>query len=93
MAAKWDEIRPDVLRVMIEESSLPSGVTCFACGTEDATVRCLYCGPQHFFCERCAVELHTHALYHLCPKLWKVRDGSVINQPTLSLVSLRTQFV
>lgn len=92
-AAKWDEIRPDALRVMIEESSLPSGVTCFACGTEDTTVRCLYCGPQHFFCERCATELHTHALYHHCPELWKVRDDRVISQPHLSLVTLCTQFV
>lgn len=88
-AAKWDEIRADALSVMIEESSLPSGVTCFACGTEDATVRCLYCGPQHFFCEHCAVQLHTHALYHHCPEVWKVRD--IYSEPSLSFVTIRTQ--
>ena len=71
-AAKWDELHQTALTVMIAESSLPSGVKCFVCGTEDAVVRCLCCGPQHFFCERCAVELHTHALYHHCPELWKV---------------------
>ena len=71
-AAKWDEIHQNALTVMIEESSLPSGIKCFVCGTEDAIVRCLYCGPQHFFCETCAVELHSQALYHHCPEIWKV---------------------
>ena len=71
-AAKWDEIHQTALRVMIEESSLPSGIRCFVCGIKTAVVRCLHCGPQHFFCEKCAMDLHTHALYHHCPELWQV---------------------
>ena len=71
-AAKWDEIHRTALTVMIEESSLPSDVRCFVCGIESATVRCLHCGPQHFYCEKCGTDLHSHALYHHCPELWKV---------------------
>ena len=69
---KWDKIHQAALTVMIEESSLPAEMKCFVCGVESVLVRCLQCGPQHFFCEKCATELHTHALYHHCPELWKV---------------------
>lgn len=71
-AIKWDEIHQTALTVMIEESSLPSHINCFVCGIESVIVRCLQCGPQHFFCEKCATDFHTYALFHHCPELWKV---------------------
>ena len=71
-AAKWDEIHQITLTVMIEDSSQPLDIRCFVCGIESTTVRCLHCGPQHFFCEKCGTDLHSHALYHHFPELWKV---------------------
>ena len=81
-----DEIHQTALRVMIEESSLPSGIRCFVCDIKTAVVWCLHCGPQHFFCEKCAMDLHTHALYHHCPELWKVSQVVILHYTELNIM-------
>lgn len=71
-ADKWEKLRCIVTRTVVEKQCLPPGVPCYICGKDDIAVRCAECGPFHFYCERCATELHVKCFYHHCPEIWKV---------------------
>ena len=61
-----------VTRTVVEKQCLPPGVPCYICGKDYIAVRCAECGSFHFYCERCATELHVKCFYHHCPEVWKV---------------------
>ena len=71
MAEKWNCIRSNVTKVLIEGFGLLVGVYCNNCG-ESANIKCVQCGPLSFYCQMCAVEAHKSSLYHHLPKIWKV---------------------
>ena len=48
--AGWNQIRQDLLKVVIETSCIPLAQLCFLYTTE-ATYRCLSCSPSDFFCQ------------------------------------------
>ena len=71
-AEKWKELLSASVDAIIEDQCLPRGVACYICETQYIAVRCIECGPLHYYCEQCATTLHKHGFYHHCPEIWKV---------------------
>ena len=69
---KWSTLRDRLLNTEIECSILPSETICVWCHENGAVARCIYCGPQVYFCLDCAKRLHGNInTYHVL-ELWKV---------------------
>ena len=71
LADNWAEVRDQMLHAAVE-CGIPSPLsTCILC-KEPATVTCLECGPQSFFCVECTEAVHsTQNIFHI-PQLLKV---------------------
>ena len=75
MIQSWKRIRPDLQRVAIESEALPKNQYCMKCNTEQASCRCLQCGPRVFFCVNCFEGahsmtniFHTSEIFEVCIK-------------------------
>ena len=68
----WKKIRPDLLRVAIETEALPENQHCVLCITEEASWRCLQCGPRVFFCVKCFEEAHSVTNIFHTGEIWEV---------------------
>ena len=71
--AGWNKVRPDLLRVVIETSAVPSAQLCCLC-TNEATYRCLSCSPTDFFCGNCFNKIHEKKFFFHTGEVWEVRS-------------------
>ena len=69
---KWDEIRDKLVYCRIEQSCITENQPCTNCNEEIAEIRCLDCGYQSYFCQECAVLIHSTRNFFHCPEKWKV---------------------
>lgn len=68
----WRKVRPSLLQAAIENSAMPPSQACMMCCVNEASYRCLQCGPRIFFCHHCFGDAHsTTNLFHT-GEVWEV---------------------
>ena len=67
----WNKIRPELLKVAIASEALPKNRQCSCC-IEEASCRCLQCGPNIFYCKTCFEEAHRRANIFHTGETWQV---------------------
>lgn len=71
-AEAWEEIRKELLHGAVVSIPIPSNAICVICHKEAATVLCKQCGSHGYFCEACAVNLHSSINLLHAPVIQKV---------------------
>ena len=70
-AKAWEEIRKEILHGAVVSIPIPSNAVCIICH-EDANVLCKQCGSNGYFCEECAINLHSNINILHAPVIQKV---------------------
>jgi len=68
----WKEIRKELLHGAVVSIPIPSNAICVICHKEAATVLCKQCGNNGYFCETCAINLHSSINILHAPVMQKV---------------------
>lgn len=71
LAEKWNVLRNDAYKMMIQCKALPPNQRCFSCDGNNASVRCEQCGPL-LMCRKCCMCIHEKIYYHHFPEIWQV---------------------
>ena len=69
----WNRIRPELLKVAIASEAMPDNQKCLLCSIEDASCRCLQCGPNVFFCRNCFAAAHRQVNVFHTGEIWQVQ--------------------
>ena len=73
LAESWLKVRQQLLSAMLGRCSLPLGQICALPGcVEEATGRCLDCGPANYLCETHLSMAHAGGRTLRQPEVWKV---------------------
>ena len=68
----WESIRQNLLNGRIEEEAFLFEQECCECGIGEATIRCLDCGFDQYFCDDCANKNHEKKNYFHLLEMLKV---------------------
>ena len=71
-AKAWSEVRGLITPTIVSTMGFPKQATCVFCKKSEAYVWCKECGSCAYFCEECAMKLHTNINIFHSPLLWKV---------------------
>ena len=71
-AEAWEEIRKELLHGAVASVSIPTNSVCIICQEEAATVLCRQCGNNGYYCEACAINLHSTTNILHAPVIQKV---------------------
>jgi hypothetical protein len=64
LATNWMRILDDVYRLMLDNESISGNPACFNCN-DAATLKCMDCGPNIFYCDDCFNYFHSKInLFH-----------------------------
>jgi CxC2 like cysteine cluster associated with KDZ transposases len=58
------------LNHLLDLEMLPTDLSCSTCGSLDARFRCFDCYGQHWWCQECLINCHSHHPFHR-PQEWK----------------------
>lgn len=85
---KWAELRQTLIDAAIEEQSIATNTMCSVCSSNDAEVRCTFCGPRQYFCRGCGIEEHKERNYFHVMELWQVKLKHTIDYYLLYTIIL-----
>ena len=68
----WNRIRPELLKVAIASEAIDNP-KCLLCSIEDASCRCLQCGPNMFFCRNYFAAAHRQVNVFHTGEIWQVQ--------------------
>ena len=74
LAEKWNFLRNDMYKMMVQFKALPPNQKCFSCDVGNADVRCEQCGPL-LMCHKCCASIHSKLHYHHFPEMWQVQTN------------------
>lgn len=67
----WQQLRERILTVTTESSAMPVGQICICCENQ-ASFRCVKCGPFAFYCFECFSRQHRTANFFHVAEEWDV---------------------
>jgi len=68
----WEAIRSRLFKVVTESEGMPAGQKCVICGENEGLIKCRQCGPQSFFCQGCAENVHAQITFLHSTEQWMV---------------------
>ena len=71
-AKNWQKIREELLHGAVTSILIPCDTVCILCQKDEANVLCKQCGNQGYFCEPCAINLHTNINIFHAPVIQKI---------------------
>ena len=77
--ASWSRMRLDLLRTVIESNCMPHDQYCSKCFSQQATYRCLQCGPKSYFCHNCFGEVHNTMNFFHTGEAWDSEVSNLIS--------------
>ena len=83
----WSNIRPTLLKVVVECCAMRCGQRCLLCDSE-ATYRCVQCAPWAHYCTTCFGKAHLKANIFHVGEIWEVSQSFSIVLRKLTLVFL-----
>ena len=73
LSERWNALRSDAYKVMIQAHALFPNQSCFTCNSDNANVRCEQCGPALYMCSNCCISIHSKSHHHHFPEIWQVK--------------------
>ena len=71
LAERWDALRNDAYRTMIQAHALRPNQKCYFCSSSNAIIQCRQCGPL-YMCSNCCINIHSKSLHHHFLEIWQV---------------------
>ena len=72
LAERWNALRSDAYREMIQAHALHPNQNCYVCNSNNANIQCRQCGPL-YMCSNCCINIHTKSQYHHFLEIWQVK--------------------
>ena len=70
-AKAWSDVWGPTTSTIVRTMGFPKQATCVFCKNSEAYVWCKECGSCAYFCEECAMKLHTNINIFHSPLIWK----------------------